>query len=266
MSTQTLKEQLLNIEQSEIASQLQKLNSIESNIISKDRIIDQMNQFQEQQQKSISVLIIVLVIAIIELLIVLGYGYGKVSRGKMIISFFVVIIIYIFLFMYNYNIFYLSDAINSIFNRNMAQYLGNSVATLSKELDQDIQNQLYGSETDWVKGNCNCPPDAKKDDTTPVFDTITVPQEKKRTFYYDGTAPAQQMLPTPDPKTLTEKIDWVDFSKSGNFTYDKSNNTINYDTNTFYNNENTTDPQILQKKALNNATLFTNNQTYTSNL
>jgi hypothetical protein len=115
-------------------------------------------------------------------------------------------------------------------------------------------NELNEFEEDWVKNNCACPvvEETNTSDIYPV-DQNVVSKEIPGYFYYDGTSPAQLLIPTPDPVLgLNQKIDWVDHSSNGNVLYNPNTNKVSYDNKSYYNYKNTTDPTIGLKKQLNN--------------
>ena len=250
------KDQLLRMKNDDLMKQLKELEIIESNISNKNRIIEQTNDNIQTQNININNLIISIILAIILCISVFLYGYGILDKQKFMILLIIIILCYLFLYLYTYNIFYLKDSISYLFNSRSLQSLENKLTTWSSLVKTAVNNELDELEDNWVKNNCACPVvvDEERDapDIYPV-DQNVISKEIPGYFYYDGTAPAQLLIPTPDPVLgLNQKIDWVDYSSNGNMIYNPNINKVSYDNKSYYNYKNTTDPTIALRKQLNN--------------
>ena len=249
------KDQLLRMKNDDLMKQLKELEIIESNISNKNRIIEQTNYNIQTQNTGIKNLIISVVLALILCISVFLYGSGKLDSTKFSIVLIVIILCYIFLYLYTYNIFYLKDSLSYLFNARSIQSLENRLTTWSTAVKTAVSNELDEMEETWKKNHCLCPVVEEEINKPDIYavDQNVFSKEIPGYFYYDGTAPAQLLIPTPDPKLgLNQKIDWVDYSSNGNMLYNPNTDKISYDNKSYYNYKNNTDPTIALRKQLNN--------------
>jgi len=265
------KDQLLRMKNDDLMKQLKELEIIESNISNKNRIIEQTNYNIQNQNTGINNLIISIILAIILCISVFLYSYNILDNNKFMILLIVIILCYLFLYLYTYNIFYLKDSISYLFNARSIQSVENTLTKWSTIVKTAVNNELNEVEDNWVKNNCACPVSEEEDKNKPV-DQNVVSKEIPGYFYYDGTAPAQLLIPTPDPVLgLNQKIDWVDYSSNGNILYNPNTNKVSYDNKSYYNYKNTTDPTIALKKQLSSFNenakdkSLVDNKTYSTN-
>jgi hypothetical protein len=239
---------LLDIKNEYLDNNLRKLQDIQSSIINKDRIIDQINDNITNNNNTIFFLIVVLVFSIILFVIINLYGSRRISTS-FIRNIFIIIIIIIFLFyLYSFNIFHLQDGINiAKYHRN--ELINNTL----KEWDDDVYNSIYDNvdeNNNWQDENCNCPPE--EEEFIPNIDPNSNKNNKvpvKGYFYFDGNDPQQLLVPTPKRNknsNVNDIIDWVDHSEDGKKTY------YDYPYNKYQNK-------------LNESTLYVDNKTYSAN-
>ena len=258
----------------DLMKQLRELEIIESNISNKDRIIEQTNYNIAKQNTNINNLIISVILAVILCVSVFLYGVGKLDNKKFLILLIIIILCYLFLFLYTYNIFYLKDSISYLFNARSIQSIENKLTTWSTEIKTTVTNKLDEMENTWVQNHCTCPVEEETTTTPNIYatDQNVISKEIPGYFYHDGTAPAQLLVPTPDPALgLNQKIDWVDYSSNGNMLYNPNTDQVTYDNKYYYNYKNNTDPTIALKKQLNNfnatakGTSLVDSETYSTN-
>jgi hypothetical protein len=271
------KDQLLRLKNDDLMKQLRDLEMIESNIANKDRIIEQTNYNIDNQNSSIYNLVISLILALILCVSLFLYGTYRLDPKIFLIILIIVILCYLFLFLYTYNIFYLKDTLTYLFKAHYADRIENSVIKWADEVKTTAKNKIDELEQKWIDNHCKCPPPAPPAPPDVPVSPLNVEnvgsKEIPGHFYYDGTAPAQLLVPTPNPKKigLDQKIDWVDYSSNGNILYNPQTNNLDYDNKQYYNYKNTTDPTIALQKGLNNLNLNGNNaslvdsETYSTN-
>ena len=268
------KDQLLRMKNDDLMKQLKELETIESHIANKDRIIEQTNYNIQKQNTGINNLIISVILAVILCVSVFFYGSGKLDGKKFLILLIIIILCYLFLYLYTYNIFSLKDSIPYLFNARSIQSLESRLTTWSTAVQTAVSDRLDEREETWMKNNCACP--VVEEETVQVdiyaIDQNVTSKEIPGYFYHDGTAPAQLLVPTPDPALgLNQKIDWVDYSSNGNMLYNPNTNQTSYDNKSYYNYKNTTDPTIALQKQLNDfnenakGTSLVDSETYSTN-
>ena len=242
---------LIDLKNESLMNQIRLLENIQSSIINKDRIIDQMNQNIDKNNSLINFLIILFISSFVLFFAIIANGYKGISNNILRIIF-VIILIYILLsYAYIFNIFYLNDGINFV-KYNQTQLINNSLKDWSKK----VYNEVYDEEEnlEWENENCDCPISEEEfqyDQSKSFnFKGVSDKEKVKGHFYYDGDAPPQLLVPTPSKKTgpgvVNDVIDWVNYSSNGKTTYyDYPNNSL--------------------KNALNNSHTFVDNTTYSAN-
>jgi hypothetical protein len=261
------KDQLLKMKNDDLMKQLRELEIIQSNIENKNRIIEQTNDNINKQNTNINNLIISAVLAALLFIAVFLYGSGKLDKGIFSILLIIIILCYLLLFIYTYNIFYLKDAVFSIFNYGNVVKIENSVLKWADQIETRASNELNEIKQSWIQTHCDCPIEEEQNNSDIYSNVQNVStKEIPGYFYYDGTAPAQLLVPTPDPKIgLNEKIDWVDYSSNGSMKYNPTTNKVSNDNKNYYNYKQN-NPEMNFKKLLDKSDKLVNRNTYTSNL
>ena len=256
---------LIKMQNNDISNQLFGLDNISSTVSNRNRMIDQNNQENKNNDIRIYVLIVGIIYAIFLLITVILFGKKILDNKKLSLVLIILTVIYVIFLIYTYNIFYLKTAFNfAEFNKK--QKIIDKLHDWSDNINEVASEFLYGNETDWTNKNCKCP--AKTYEESEPWITNTNDSLKRGYFYYDGTAPQQLLIPSPNSKIETNKIDWPDYSPNGNSTLKTVNNKsfIETDNSQYYNYKNTTDPSILLLKKLNDSNTLVNNTTYTANI
>lgn len=266
------KDQLLRMENDDLMKQLRDLETIQSTITNKDRLIDQTNYNIQSQNQNIKILVSSIILAIILLIAIVLFGLGKIHMGILIFIIIIIAVLYFILYIYAYNIFYFKDAVTMLFDRRV-QRLGYKLNEWSDTIKTNVSNEINTLKQNWIDKNCLCPESSptSEESSGPSYISGTgnnVDQEQVvGYYYYDASSPAQLLVPEPTPNMrLNEKIDWVDYSPDGNSVYNAAlNKTINTNTN-YYNYNGKNDPVNIQLAELENAKLLVNDQTYTGNI
>jgi len=264
------KDQLLRMENDDLMKQLRELETIQSTITNKDRLIDQTNNNIESQNKTIKILVSSIALAIILLIAIVLFGFSQITMSLLILIIIIIAVLYFLLYIYSYNIFYFKDAITMLFDRR-AQKLGYELNKWSDTIKTNVNNEIDSLKQNWIDQNCLCPPttseEASSDSEMVGIGNNVNEEQVVGYYYYDASSPAQLLVPEPTPNMrLNEKIDWVDYSPDGNSKYDaRLNKTININNN-YYNYNASNDPVNIQLKKLEESKLLVNDQTYTGNI
>jgi hypothetical protein len=259
------KEQLLTMENEDLLKQLRELEIIQNNIANKDKIIHQTNMSIEKDVFHSRILIVGIILALILFTIVYLYGSGIISKSLFIKLLIIILVIYVFMFIYINNIFYLRDALNYVFTKDIQ--LAKKITKWAKIEIDDLKTDIYKDEQEWIKNNCGCPIEEEIQEETLYPGGVNIIQPRiPGYFYYDGTAPQQLLVPTPNPKlNLSDKIDWVDYSPDGQIYYDsKLNKNISIN-NKYYNYKDKNDPKNILTNALDKARIFVDDETRSAN-
>jgi hypothetical protein len=265
------KEQLLRMENDDLMKQLKELETIQSTITNKNRLIDQTNYNIENQNQNIRILVVSIILAFSLLIAIMAYGYGKINNRILIFIVIVILVIYFILFIYSYNIFYFKDSMKMLFDRR-AQRLAYELTTFTDNIKNNVNNEIDSLKQNWIDENCLCPassPTSEESSTSYISGSgnNVNGREVPGYYYYDGSSPSQLLVPEPAPDMeLTDNIEWVDYSPDGNSKYNPAlNKMINTNTN-YYNYNSNNDPINIQLEELKKSNLLVNNQTYSGNM
>ena len=248
-----LKQQkLLKMENNTLMNQLKELESIQSIIINKNRMIEQTEQNIKDQQNNIYLLILCALLGIVLMVSVFLNGYGIIKPSIFKIAVIAIVVIYIIIFIYYYNIFYFKTALSYLSDRKL-QRINDSLKNWKSVTDANIQQAKYGDKSKWIANNCSCPPAEEQDYPSDTGNTI---QQSAGHYYYDGNAPQHLLVPTPTVDNSTifkEQIDWPDYTASGP---------------NFYNSINPNNTENIIRNDLNEEeySLLVGNTTYTNSL
>ena len=218
-------EQLLQMENEKLNSQLFELDQAQSIISNKDTITKQTDKELSKKNNNINFLIFMLIIALLTFCVIMLGNQGIIDNFKMnaILSvlglhvFIAVIIFYDFLYLGTAfkNMFYNRDNImlNKLNNWKFASNIVNAVDT-----------SLYGTESDWQNANCQYPCNTEEEESTTVSSYSTVLKPPMPGYYYnDGSAPSQLLNPKGtynNTNNQKELIYWPDYDQSNKITHD----------------------------------------------
>lgn len=261
------KDEFIKLQNEDLTNQLRNLEAIQSNIENKNVIIDQINYNMQLQQNNITILIVSILFGIVLLGTLFSYGYGFIQYSMFIYIIIYLIVVYVLFIIYQYNIFYIKSALLAIFNGNLPQRINNSVNDIQNYAINQIEEDLYGSESKWLETNCKCPPGQTGATSGTFDDTLGMFEEEPGLFYYDSSAPPQLLLSNPQApdylpmsqtpnSTSLESIKWVDYDSTQQ----------NYSTNYYNYNNNGRDPSNTLRNELNDANIYVASETWTSNL
>lgn len=269
------KGELIKLQNDDLQRQLKELEHIQSNIRNKDRLIEQTNYTIKREELSIRILIISCILAFLLVITIVLYGYYQISFKTFIVILSIIILLYIILFVYNYNIFYFRDSISYIGNiQRIDLELGKELKNWGKIASTNVKNEVNYEKARlkklWIKNNCECTPEEEQSQRNIITEETRIDaigdnqyaKERAGHFYYDGSAPQQLIIPTPNPKKLDEKIDWVDYSPNGRMIYNEKLNKNQYINNNYYNYK--SKHKLLNE--IHNRNPLVNNQTYTTNI
>jgi len=255
------KDQLIKIKNEELNQQIKYLQNFESNIINKDRLIEETNLYIEKNDKNITVLIFSILFSIILLIIILMYVYNNINPYLFNLLLIVIVLMYVVLFLYAYDIFYFKTVVN-FFDYRKKENIVNAVKDWSKFTKTDLQQKLYGSKKEWDDSNCNCPP---QDNIYSNEANIGVKQIPGL-YYYDKNSPNQLIVGNENNGTIINKGEKVDVSDNTNKKIFNKIDWVNHD-NYETTNQNQTGVYELNQNIgsyYNNG--FNDNSTFTANL
>lgn len=254
VETSIKQNQLNKFHNDKLNKQLSKLKELESNIINKDRLIEQTNLLNENNNKNLNTLYVAVGLSSAILLSLILYAIDYMNDRLLGIIVSLIMLIFACIVLYTYNIFHFADVANFLDNRRNLR-LQESIKNVGSRVKQRLQESVYGDKKDWTDENCDCP------ETEDVFtdeENIAV-DIKPGYFYYDKNAPKQNIIPeggkeinvslNPDKK-IYDKIKWVDHDTK---TSDVDAEDYNYNI----------DPN---KDHLHKSGIFVNDSTYTVNL
>ena len=262
--------ELLRLENEDLNNQLRELESIQSSISNKERLIEQTNLNMEREQRNIRVLTVTIIFGFLIFIAVALYGANRLDRKKLIIVCCILLVAYHIFLIYTYNLLYFKDAISYL--KDMKRYKlqnGSVLKQWGNFISDNIAAQRTSIQDQWISDNCNCAEEEEEKEAQTSEETDYISQvggedwgqESTGYFYNDGSAPAQLIIPEPTPR-LSDQIDWVDYSSNGSVSVTQENG-VTYNNNNYY-NYNTSGTS--QDNILVGNNPLVGSQTYTANL
>ena len=213
-------QQLLTLKNANLNSQLIVLDDLEGTITNKDNLVKETEKELNKKNTNINFLIFMMVIAIL-CFGVIGLSYsGSIQPNIMSKLLILLGIIAILGYVFYADIFYLKTALSRIFynkDQIMIDKLNNWKP--GQNIINAVDKQLFGTEAEWQNENCkNCKVVQEEAEDVGNVAYGDIINANPGYFYYDGTAPAQQLYPVPtyanDPHK--EGIFWPDYDNNGN--------------------------------------------------
>lgn len=191
------KEQLNQLENDDIENQYKRLDQIQSNIFSKERLIEENLYHSEQSERNIRVLTGSILFVLLLFIIIGVYYTKKIDNSKFVKLCGLLFGIFILYLFYQYNVFYLNDSLSALFSGRVASELGNRINKKTMQMQEDIQRIREGDYETWKKKNCNsCSPLPSKDISGLDIQNLSGTGYSSSYFVYqDGSTPNQLINP-----------------------------------------------------------------------
>lgn len=211
-------QQLLALKNAKLNGQLIALDDLEGTIINKDNLVKETEKDLKKKNNNINLLIFIMIIALLAFGLI-GLSYmGSIDKDKMTKGLMILALIAIIGYIYYADLFYLKTAFSTIFfNREQVMIDKLNNWEPGKNVINAIDTQIFGTEADWQKENCNsCNVPQEEAEDVGIIPYGELVQSNPGYFYYDGTAPSQQLYPSPtyanDP--TKEGIFWPDYDSN----------------------------------------------------
>lgn len=253
------KEELNQLENEDIQNQYKRLDQIQSNIFSKERLIEENLYYSEQSERNIRVLTGSILFVLLLFIIVGIYYTKKIDNSKFVLLCGLLFGIFILYLCYQYNVFYLNDSLSALFSGRVASELGNKINKKTQQMQEDIQRIREGDYETWKKKNCNsCSPLPSNDVSGLDISGLSGSGSSSSYFVYqDGSTPNQLINPensSANSGYFKDRIHHTDVD-----TVDDKNSTIVYIEDSKFNN-----PDYVSVSGLDGD--LTAENVYTSNL
>ncbi len=191
------KDELSELENEDIENQYKQLDQIQSNIFSKERLIEENLYHSEKSERNIRVLTGSILFVLLLFVIVGIYYTKKIDNDKFVKLCGLLFIIFLLYLCYQYNVFYLNDSLSALFSGRVATDLGNRINKKTLQMQEDIQRIREGDYDEWKKKNCNsCSPIPSKDVSGLDIQNLSGYGLSSSYFsYQDGSTPNQLINP-----------------------------------------------------------------------
>ncbi len=191
------KEQMNQIENEELEDQYKHLDQIQSNIFSKERLIEENLYYSEQSERNIRVLTGSILFVLLLFVVVGIYYLKKIDNDKFVKLCGLLFGIFLLYLCYQYNVFYLKDSLSALFSGRVATELGNKIENKTMQMQEDIQRIREGDYEVWKKKNCSsCSPTPSNDVSGLDIQNLSGYGYSSSYFtYQDGSTPNQLINP-----------------------------------------------------------------------
>ena len=192
------KEELNQLENEEINQQLIKMQNLQSEVFTKERLIEQNLYQSDRNENNMRTLMGGLLFAIVMFLLISMYGSGSIDDSKLSKFFIILLVIFSIFLMYQYNILYMNDSLRYIFSFAFLSNVGEKIEEKTAQMKEDIQKARYGQDYDtWKNENCgSCPPTPGPETVSGMDYTTEISGYIPSFYYQDGSTPNQVIYPT----------------------------------------------------------------------
>ena len=212
-------DELQMLENDSMENQLQHLQSIQSQILSKERLIEQNLYHADQNDKYIRMLSAFILLCVFIFIIFQMHGVGKIDSKKFIIFMGILILLFTLYSMYLYNIFYLKESVGRLFTLQFLSNIGQKIEQKTNDFNKQINTIKQGDYNEWVSKNCkNCSSNNNDSDSLQEEESSFVLEEEdlwSGIFYQDGSQPTQMLYPENTKETSGKyhnQIHYPDYS------------------------------------------------------
>lgn len=193
------KEELNELENNDVNQQLMRMQNLQSEIFTKERLIEQNLYHAEQNENNMRTLMGSFLFAILLFFIISLYGSGNMDDSKLSKFCIILLVLFTIFLMFQYNVIYMKDSLSYIFSLQFLSNVGGEIEKKTSQMKEDIQKARYGKDYDtWKNENCGvCPPTSTSSDHVSGIDYTTEISGYAASFYYqDGSTPNQLIYPS----------------------------------------------------------------------
>ena len=205
------KEELQELENQNINQQYIRMQNLQSQIFTKERLIEENLYHAEQNENNMRTLMGTFLFAIVLFLIISMYGSGKLEDTKLYKLCIILLFLFILFIMFQYNIFYLNQSLKYLFSFQFLSSVGKEIEQKTAEMKEDINKAKYGTNYDtWKNKNCGvCPPPSQPSEISAGDFVIETSGYAPSFYYQDGSTPNQVIVPTNTRSTSGTYIDQI---------------------------------------------------------
>lgn len=191
------KEELNQLENEEIQRQLMRMQNLQSEVFTKERLIEENLYQAERNENNMRTLMGGLLFAIVLFIIISMYGSGKIDDSKLSKFFMILLVLFTIFLMYQYNILYMNDSLRYIFSFAFLSNVGEEIEEKTAKMKENIQKARYGKDYDtWKNENCGtCPPTPGPEEVSAMDYTTEISGYAPSFYYQDGSSPNQVIYP-----------------------------------------------------------------------
>ena len=191
------KEELNQLENEDINRQLMRMQNLQSEVFTKERLIEQNLYQAERNENNMRTLMGGLLFAIVMFVIISMYGSGNIDDSKLSKFFIILLVLFSIFLMYQYNILYMNDSLRYIFSFAFLSNVGGKIEEKTSEMKENIQQNRYGQDYDsWKNENCgSCPPTPGTETVSGMDYTTEISGYIPSFYYQDGSTPNQVIYP-----------------------------------------------------------------------
>ncbi len=221
-------QELMNLENKDLNKQLVGLQRLQTNIFSKERLIEDNLTKSSNYETGIRALSASILFGALLFLVI--YLYGKNTMNPKLLQGVgtLLIVIYILIIFYLYNVFYLQESLNNVISMNLMAGIGGRIQEATDKVNNRIDDIKGKRYNEWVKRNCSCPNTTSEDTDEDNSGLRIIGEEEELIeyeeqpetpglFYQDGSSPNQLLYPPNTRKNsgkYHDRIEYPDYSKS----------------------------------------------------
>lgn len=197
-------EELNQLANDSLIDQYQKLSNLQSDIFTKERLIEENLYHSEMNERYIRILTGSIIFVLLMGIFYVYQQYSPMDSGRFQWILLSILILYVVYLSYQLNLFYLKESINSLFQSDT--YTG-----LSKHIKKSTEVKVEDpTDQSWIKQNCDCPTDTSTE--TPSSPTRGDEELPTGFYYQDGSSPNQVIIPDNTQQIAGEYEDQIHYT------------------------------------------------------
>ena len=215
------------LQNSRINIQDKYLKDVQTEIASKDAVLDIYRDTNKKSIKTVKVLKIFFIFLFIFFLALMAHAYRKIDSMMLGLAFITLTVSYVYYLIWTFKTDNIPNMVKyDTDNIKNALDLGDEKSDCNKK-DKNgdcIKNENHQEREQYIEDNCDCPPGSEEEGGGDI-PTCKPIETNKGTFYYDHSAPKQRLYPkvNKEDSEYLEYIEWDKNNGTKDLQWDKNN-------------------------------------------
>ena len=216
------------IQNNKINIQNKYLEDVQTEIASKDAVLDIYRDTNKKSIKTVKVLKIFFIFLFIFFIALMAHAYRKIDNIILGLTFITLTVSYIYYLIWTFKTDNIPNMVKYDTDNIKNAFVPDNEKSDCKKKDVNgncIDNNSEYSTNKYIEDNCDCPPGSEEEDGGGDIPTCKSVETNKGNFYYDSSAPKQRLYPKvrKEDSTYLEYIEWDKNNGSDELPWNRNN-------------------------------------------